>query len=73
MKLARVVMFQIDSAIFFYHRVGDADNFRLYQTPAFGYHWPFKLRKIPNLPKGLTKIVMKGLSEFFFLFDRFKK
>lgn len=34
--------------------VGDADNFRLYHTPALGgYTWPFKFRTIPSLSKDL--------------------
>jgi len=32
--------------------VGDADNFRLYHTPALGYNWPLKFRRIP-IQKGL--------------------
>ncbi|GLB44574.1 putative to staphylococcal nuclease [Lyophyllum shimeji] len=33
--------------------VGDADNFRLYHTPALGWHWPFKFRRIPSANKDL--------------------
>ncbi|KIK09435.1 hypothetical protein K443DRAFT_82346 [Laccaria amethystina LaAM-08-1] len=34
--------------------VGDADNFRLYHTPALGgYTWPFKFRTIPSQSKDL--------------------
>ncbi|KAI0742461.1 SNase-domain-containing protein [Daedaleopsis nitida] len=28
--------------------VGDADNFRLYHTPGFGWRWPLKFRTIPT-------------------------
>ena len=28
--------------------VGDADNFRLYHTPALGYSWPLKFKRIPT-------------------------
>jgi hypothetical protein len=28
--------------------VGDADNFRLYHTPGFGWRWPLKFRHIPS-------------------------
>ena len=28
--------------------VGDADNFRLYHTPALGYSWPIKFKRIPT-------------------------
>lgn len=33
--------------------VGDADNFRVYHTPAFGWRWPLKFRRIPDNPKDL--------------------
>ncbi|KAF8064227.1 hypothetical protein FPV67DRAFT_209983 [Lyophyllum atratum] len=33
--------------------VGDADNFRLYHTPALGWRWPLKFRRIPSTSKGL--------------------
>ncbi|KAG6872685.1 hypothetical protein C0995_007663 [Termitomyces sp. Mi166 len=33
--------------------VGDADNFRLYHTPPFGFRWPFKFRRIPSVTKEL--------------------
>ncbi|KAI0669021.1 SNase-domain-containing protein [Trametes maxima] len=33
--------------------VGDADNFRLYHTPGFGWRWPFKFRRIPSGRTGL--------------------
>jgi endonuclease YncB( thermonuclease family) len=32
--------------------VGDADNFRLYHTPGFGWRWPLKFRRVPTLSKG---------------------
>lgn len=32
--------------------VGDADNFRFYHTPAFGWRWPFKFRRVPTATKG---------------------
>ena len=32
--------------------VGDADNFRLYHTPGFGWRWPIKFRIIPSKTKG---------------------
>ncbi|THH28088.1 hypothetical protein EUX98_g6110 [Antrodiella citrinella] len=28
--------------------VGDNDNFRVYHTPAFGWRWPLKFRRIPT-------------------------
>lgn len=28
--------------------VGDNDNFRLYHTPAFGWRWPLKFRRVPT-------------------------
>jgi len=35
--------------------VGDADNFRLYHTPAFGWRWrPIKFRWVPSKAKDLT-------------------
>jgi len=34
------------------HRVGDADNFRLYHTPGFGWRGPFKFRHVPTSQKG---------------------
>ena len=34
------------------HRVGDADNFRLYHTPGFGWRGPFKFRHVPTNQKG---------------------
>jgi hypothetical protein len=37
------------------HRVGDADNFRLYHTPGFGWRGPFKFRRVPTNPKGARK------------------
>jgi len=33
--------------------VGDADNFRLYHTPGFGWRWPIKFRRIPSTTKDL--------------------
>ncbi|KAJ7600785.1 hypothetical protein C8J56DRAFT_911288 [Mycena floridula] len=33
--------------------VGDADNFRLYHTPGFGWRWPLKFRRIPDVAKDL--------------------
>lgn len=33
--------------------VGDADNFRLYHTPGFGWRLPFKFRRIPTNAKDL--------------------
>lgn len=30
--------------------VGDADNFRLYHTPGFGWSWPLKFRRVPSTP-----------------------
>ncbi|KAG1750368.1 uncharacterized protein EDB91DRAFT_1217039 [Suillus paluster] len=33
--------------------VGDADNFRLYHTPSFGWRWPLKFRRVPTLSKEL--------------------
>ncbi|KAK1222926.1 putative endonuclease lcl3 [Marasmius sp. AFHP31] len=33
--------------------VGDGDNFRLYHTPAFGWRWPLKFRRIPSRNKDL--------------------
>ncbi|KAF9463401.1 hypothetical protein BDZ94DRAFT_1259266 [Collybia nuda] len=33
--------------------VGDADNFRFYHTPAFGWRWPFKFRRVPSSTKAL--------------------
>ncbi|ETW79608.1 hypothetical protein HETIRDRAFT_459646 [Heterobasidion irregulare TC 32-1] len=33
--------------------VGDADNFRLYHTPGFGWKWPLKFRRIPTATKEL--------------------
>ena len=41
--------------------VGDADNFRLYHTPALGYSWPLKFGRIPT-QKGSPHI-------FFYLFN----
>lgn len=35
--------------------VGDADNFRLYHTPGFGWRWPLKFRRIPTLNKELKE------------------
>jgi len=35
--------------------VGDADNFRLYHTPGFGWRGPFKFRHIPKRYRELTK------------------
>lgn len=35
--------------------VGDADNFRLYHTPALGYNWPLKFRRIP-IQKGSPNV-----------------
>jgi len=32
--------------------VGDADNFRLYHTPGFGWRWPLKFRSVPETVKG---------------------
>jgi hypothetical protein len=32
--------------------VGDADNFRLYHTPGFGWRGPFKFRHVPTNQKG---------------------
>ncbi|KAF7984509.1 hypothetical protein HWV62_13663 [Athelia sp. TMB] len=34
--------------------VGDADNFRLYHTPGFGWRWPLKFRRVPTLGKGAS-------------------
>jgi hypothetical protein len=42
--------------------VGDADNFRLYHTPGFGWRWPLKFRRIPKgarLP-GLNADCLRG-------------
>ncbi|KAF7975978.1 hypothetical protein HWV62_8126 [Athelia sp. TMB] len=33
--------------------VGDADNFRLYHTPGFGWRWPLKFRRVPTAGKEL--------------------
>jgi len=33
------------------HSVGDADNFRLYHTPGFGWRGPFKFRHVPPVTK----------------------
>ncbi|KAF5375383.1 hypothetical protein D9615_007965 [Tricholomella constricta] len=33
--------------------VGDADNFRLYHTPAIGWAWPLKFRRVPSVNKDL--------------------
>jgi hypothetical protein len=33
-------------------RVGDADNFRLYHMPGFGWRGPFKFRHVPTNQKG---------------------
>ncbi|PBK96916.1 nuclease [Armillaria gallica] len=33
--------------------VGDSDNFRLYHTPAFGWRWPIKFRRVPTTAKDL--------------------
>ncbi|OCH90073.1 nuclease [Obba rivulosa] len=33
--------------------VGDADNFRIYHTPGFGWRWPLKFRRIPAAAKDL--------------------
>ncbi|KAG0693870.1 hypothetical protein DFH29DRAFT_785082, partial [Suillus ampliporus] len=33
--------------------VGDADNFRLCHTPAIGWRWPLKFRRVPTLSKKL--------------------
>ncbi|KAI0041676.1 staphylococcal nuclease [Auriscalpium vulgare] len=33
--------------------VGDADNFRLYHTPGFGWRFPLKFRRIPSTTKDL--------------------
>jgi len=33
--------------------VGDADNFRLYHMPGFGWQIPFKFRNVPSNPKEL--------------------
>ncbi|KAJ6612271.1 SNase-domain-containing protein [Mycena sp. CBHHK59/15] len=33
--------------------VGDSDNFRFYHTPAFGWRWPLKFRRIPATTKDL--------------------
>lgn len=35
--------------------VGDADNFRLYHTPGFGWRWPLKVRRVPTLSKELKE------------------
>lgn len=35
--------------------VGDADNFRLYHTPGFGWRWPLKFRRVPTLSKELKE------------------
>jgi endonuclease YncB( thermonuclease family) len=35
--------------------VGDADNFRLYHTPGFGWGWPLKFRRVPTLSKELKE------------------
>ncbi|KAG2133784.1 SNase-domain-containing protein [Suillus bovinus] len=35
--------------------VGDADNFRLYHTPGFGWRWPLKFRRVPTLNKDLRE------------------
>ncbi|PVF96787.1 SNase-domain-containing protein [Serendipita vermifera] len=35
--------------------VGDADNFRLYHTPGFGWNWPLKFRRIPSSAKDLKE------------------
>ncbi|EMD32806.1 hypothetical protein CERSUDRAFT_143387 [Gelatoporia subvermispora B] len=33
--------------------VGDADNFRIYHTPGFGWSWPLKFRRIPSASRDL--------------------
>ncbi|KZT05030.1 nuclease [Laetiporus sulphureus 93-53] len=33
--------------------VGDADNFRIYHTPGFGWRWPLKYRFVPSRAKDL--------------------
>jgi len=33
--------------------VGDADNFRLYHTPGFGWRWPLKFRLVPSKSRDL--------------------
>ncbi|KAI0944296.1 hypothetical protein AcW1_002042 [Taiwanofungus camphoratus] len=33
--------------------VGDPDNFRVYHTPAFGWRWPLKFRRIPSANRDL--------------------
>ncbi|KAI0689060.1 hypothetical protein BC835DRAFT_1283776 [Cytidiella melzeri] len=33
--------------------VGDADGFRLYHMPGFGWRWPLKFRRVPFKTKGL--------------------
>ncbi|CAG8732981.1 7015_t:CDS:2, partial [Acaulospora colombiana] len=35
--------------------VGDADNFRLYHTPGFGWNWPLKFRRVPSSAKDLKE------------------
>ncbi|KAK0483683.1 hypothetical protein IW261DRAFT_1464535 [Armillaria novae-zelandiae] len=35
--------------------VGDSDNFRLYHTPAFGWRWPIKFRRVPTTAKDLKE------------------
>ncbi|KIY48584.1 nuclease, partial [Fistulina hepatica ATCC 64428] len=38
--------------------VGDADNFRLYHTPAFGWGWPLKFRRVPQNAKELKDMTI---------------
>ncbi|KAF8550886.1 staphylococcal nuclease, partial [Imleria badia] len=33
--------------------VGDADDFRLYHTPGFGWRWPLQIRRVPTKRKEL--------------------
>ncbi|KAH8093112.1 SNase-domain-containing protein [Cristinia sonorae] len=44
--------------------VGDNDNFRLYHTPAFGWRWPLKFRRVPirkNLKGQTIHIRLAGI------------
>lgn len=47
--------------------VGDADNFRLYHTPALGYSWPLKFGRVPTLQKGSPHILLFNLYNGLFV------
>ncbi|KAI0319415.1 hypothetical protein OF83DRAFT_1162960 [Amylostereum chailletii] len=40
--------------------VGDADNFRLYHTPGFGWRWPFKFRGVPSTTKAIPSTELRA-------------